>query len=124
MLFLFSEVREQDAPTRIKVGSHLDVPAFLEPHGERVASGFGVCGAMDAAGRLNAADRPTALATGEPGDVYLCHPFLIHAAQRNLTGRPRFLAQPPLMPTGPLELERADGAYSPVEYAVRIGLGR
>ena len=123
MLFLFSEVREQDAPTRIKVGSHLDVPAFLQPFGERGASVSDVCGAMNAAGRLNAADRPTALATGAPGDVYLCHPFLIHAAQKNLTGRPRFLAQPPLMPTGPLELERADGAYSPVECTIRLGLG-
>jgi hypothetical protein len=123
MLFLFSEVREQDAPTLIKVGSHLDVPAFLEPLGDRGTSGFGICRAMDAAGRLNAADRPTALATGAPGDVYLCHPFLIHAAQKNLTGQPRFLAQPPLMPTGLLEPERADGGYSPVEQAVRLGLG-
>ena len=29
----------------------------------------------------------------------------------------------PGAPTGPLELERADGAYSPVERAVRLGLG-
>jgi hypothetical protein len=29
MLFLFSEVGPDDAPTRVKVGSHLDVPPFL-----------------------------------------------------------------------------------------------
>jgi hypothetical protein len=34
------------------------------------------------------------------------------------------MAQPPLMPAAPYELERADGAYSPVEIAIRRGLGR
>ena len=34
MLFLFSDVGEFDAPTRIKVGSHLDIARFLEPAGE------------------------------------------------------------------------------------------
>ncbi len=36
--------------------------------------------------------------------------------------RPRFPAQPPLCPAAPLELERADGAYTPVEPAIRRGL--
>jgi len=34
MLFLFSDVGENDAPTRIKVGSHRDVARRLEPAGE------------------------------------------------------------------------------------------
>ena len=34
MLFLFSDVGERDAPTRIRVGSHLDIARFLEPAGE------------------------------------------------------------------------------------------
>ncbi|OIK07882.1 hypothetical protein [Streptomyces monashensis] len=38
--------------------------------------------------------------------------------------RPRFMAQPPLMPAVPCALERADGAYSPMETAIRRGLGR
>jgi len=29
------------------------------------------------------AERPQALATGEAGTAYLCHPFLIHAAQKH-----------------------------------------
>ncbi|MBO0916511.1 phytanoyl-CoA dioxygenase, partial [Streptomyces laculatispora] len=63
-------------------------------------------------------------ATGSPGDVFLCHPFLVHAAQPHHGVRPRFMAQPPLMPAAPYELERADGAYSPVEIAIRRGLGQ
>jgi hypothetical protein len=34
------------------------------------------------------------------------------------------MAQPPLMPASPYELERADGAYSPVEITIREGLGQ
>lgn len=41
MLFLFSDVGEDDAPTRIRVGSHLDVPAALAPAGDEGMSGAG-----------------------------------------------------------------------------------
>jgi hypothetical protein len=34
MLFLFSDVGTEDAPTRIRVGSHMDMARFLEPAGE------------------------------------------------------------------------------------------
>lgn len=38
---------------------------------------------------------PTVLATGKAGDVFLCHPFLVHAATWPHTGRlPRIMAQP------------------------------
>lgn len=66
------------------------------------------------------ADRPTALATGRAGDVFLCHPFLVHAASWPHAGRhPRIMAQPgvalhdafPLAPPlSPVELAMtADG---------------
>jgi hypothetical protein len=123
MLFLFSDIGPDDAPTKIKVGSHLDVPPFLQAAGERGKSFYAVSADLDAAGKLDSPARPLALATGQPGDVYLCHPFLIHSAQPHRGRTPRFIAQPPLTPTGLLELERDDGAYSPVERAVRLALG-
>jgi hypothetical protein len=123
MLFLFSDVGPDDAPTKIKVGSHLDVPPFLQAAGQRGMSFSAASAVMDEAGKLDSPDRPLALATGRAGDVYLCHPFLIHSAQRHQGREPRFMAQPPLMPTGLLELRREDGAYSPVERAVRLALG-
>lgn len=122
MLFLFSDVDAASAPTRIKIGSHLDVPSFLVDAGDDGSDMVELCAAMDAAGRLDAPDRPLTLATGQAGDVYLCHPFLIHAAQAHRGAVPRFIAQPPLPPAGPLCLDRLDGAYSPVERAVRLGL--
>jgi hypothetical protein len=94
MLFLFSDVGEDDAPTRIRVGSHVDVARILQEEGERGLT-------MMQASRL--ADAATtrhriALATGRAGDVYLCHPFLVHAAQPHRGTTPRFMAQPPLYP--------------------------
>ncbi|QIS17349.1 phytanoyl-CoA dioxygenase family protein [Nocardia terpenica] len=120
MLFLFSDVDVDDAPTRIRVGSHLRLASVLAPFGD-TGVGMGEASTMLPAYAATA-DLPEVLATGQAGDVYLCHPFLVHAAQRNLTGRPKFMAQPPLLLREPCELERPDAAYSPLETAIRRGL--
>lgn len=114
MLFLFSDVGEDDAPTRIRVGSHLDVPPILKPAGEAGLAHLNLIHV--------GADRPIALATGEAGTVYLCHPFLIHSAQRHRGATPRFMAQPPLVQKEPYRIHRDDGAYLPVEIAIRQAL--
>lgn len=115
MLFLFSDVGEDDAPTRIRVGSHRAVARRLGPAGEDgvtlgelVADDFGGSG-----------DGAQALATGPAGTVYLCHPFLVHAAQPHRGTRPRFMAQPPLLPA-----DWPDGGVDPdsvIARAVRTG---
>jgi hypothetical protein len=114
-LFLISDVDDDDAPTRIRVGSHLDLPRFLEPYGDDGAAMFTVCAEMDRAGLLDNPDRTEALATGSAGDVFLCHPFLIHAAQVNRTGRPRFMSQPGIMLREQFDLAHPT---SPVERAI------
>jgi hypothetical protein len=118
MLFLFSDIGENDAPTRIRVASHLDVARMLAPAGERGLS----VRQLAASGFAETAGRPEVLAVGQAGTVYLCHPFLVHAAQRHRGSEPRFLAQPPLLPAEPFDLDRTDGAFSPVEQAIRIAL--
>ena len=118
MLFLFSDVGDDDAPTRIRIGSHLDVPRVLKPYGDEGVSPFEIGHTLDAA----TAHRPLAFAAGPAGTVYLCHPFLVHAAQPHHGTRPRFMAQPPLYPAEQLQIYREDGAYSPVEIAIRMGL--
>jgi hypothetical protein len=117
MLFLFSDVGAQDAPTRIRVGSHFVVARILEPAGE--------AGVPITKINFDATDScPEVAATGEAGTVYLCHPFLVHAAQINRGSQPRFMAQPPLAPAEPINLNRPNGdVYSPVEIAIRRGLG-
>jgi hypothetical protein len=118
MLFLFSDVGENDAPTRIRLGSHLRVPPLLAPTGEGGLSMMDL--SLAAAHATEGA--PEAAATGPAGTVFLCHPFLVHAAQPHRGATPRFLAQPPLLPQVPFELTRSDGDYSLVEQAIRLGL--
>ncbi len=118
MLFLFSDVGKDDAPTRIRVGSHLRIPSLLAPYGEQGMSSAELAPAATAA----TDGMPETLALGVAGTVYLCHPFLVHAAQAHHGSTPRFMAQPPLYPSAPLELHRSDGSYSLVEQAIRIGL--
>jgi hypothetical protein len=84
MLFLLSDVGEDDAPTRVRVGSHLDVPPLLEPYGEVGREWMELCMVAVPASQ----HRPVELVTGTVGDVYLCHPFLVHSAQRHC-GRTR-----------------------------------
>lgn len=118
LLYLFSDVEEDDAPTRIRVGSHLDIARQLAPAGEA-----GMTNAeLGSTGFSESESRREVLATGSAGTVYLCHPFLVHAAQPHRGKNPRFLAQPPLPPRGTLVLTRDDGDYSPVEQAVRLAL--
>ncbi|SET29334.1 phytanoyl-CoA dioxygenase [Stigmatella erecta] len=119
MLFLFSDVGEADAPTRIRVGSHLHMARMLAPAGEEglslremAANGFG-----------ETAGCPEALATGPAGTVYLCHPFLVHSAQSHRGTQPRFMAQPPLLPRHPPSLLPRGNPLSPVEAAIQRALG-
>ena len=61
-------------------------------------------------------------ATGLAGDVYLCHPFLMHAAQPVQGPRPRLLAQPPLAGVAPFALDMDRAPSCPVEAAIRRAL--
>jgi hypothetical protein len=109
MLFLFSDVDRFDAPTKIKVGSHLNVARVLSEAGD---AGFTF---MELAERLTSLpDSETALATGEAGTVYLCHPFIVHAAQPHHGQEPRFMAQPPLILRDEAILDQPKYSYTPL----------
>ncbi len=118
MLFLFTDCGPDDAPTRVRVGSHLPMARQLKRHGEAGISLIDL--AREGFASSDACD--VALATGEAGTVWLLHPFTVHAAQAHHGTRPRFIAQPGLGFSEPLSLARTDSAYSPVEIAVRHAL--
>lgn len=115
-LYLFSDVDGASAPTRIRPGSHREAARVLAPAGDE---GMPWARAAQLSAQASAA-RPTVLATGMAGDVFLCHPFLVHAASWPHAGAyPRILAQPgvalhdqfPLVdPLSPVELAMKESA--------------
>jgi phytanoyl-CoA dioxygenase PhyH len=92
LLFLLTDVGPDDGPTRIRAGSHRDVARILDGVGPE---GVGVFAAANRFADASS-DRAEVAATGHAGDVYLCHPFLVHAAQVVRGTRPRVIAQPGL----------------------------
>ena len=116
-LFLFSDVGPDDAPTRLIVGSHLFVPPILAPAGRTA------CPATTSSAGLQPSVlcRRAAEATGRAGDVYLCHPFIVHTAtwpHRGTTAR--MMAQPAVAVPGGFSLDGSDP--SPVARAIVRGL--
>ncbi|ALL85962.1 hypothetical protein AD017_33095 (plasmid) [Pseudonocardia sp. EC080619-01] len=117
LLMLFSNVGADDSPTRIRIGSHLDVPQLLDPYGSAGVDSQALSSKIEQA----SASRPVTHATGRCGDVYVCHPFLVHAAQTHRGMQHRFMAQNAIEPADALE-PRARRPLSPVEQAIRAGL--
>lgn len=116
MLFLFSDVGEGDAPTKIRKGSHRLIAKQLLPHGNTGLT----LGELGKNGFASTADCEEVLATGQAGTVYLCHPFLVHSAQPHHGTEPRFMAQPPLLPKGEFDPLLPP---SPVQIAIRKAIG-
>jgi len=116
--FLFTDVGEDDAPTELIAGSHLDVPRVLVPYGETGVF-FG-----EVAAKLPAStyQRPRVRATGRAGDVFVCHPFIVHRATwPHRGGRPRIIAQPEIAHHPPFALRDEPGLCA-VERAILLGL--
>lgn len=117
-LFLLTDVGPDDAPTRVRVGSHHDAARVLAAGGDDGFDGDVLSPRVDEA----SAHRPVAIATGSAGDVYLCHPFLVHAASWPHQGAvPRIIAQPGVALLGQFRLDDRSAAY-PVEAAILSAL--
>ncbi|HUA30879.1 MAG TPA: phytanoyl-CoA dioxygenase [Streptosporangiaceae bacterium] len=116
-LFLFSDVGPDDAPTRLISGSHLSIPPILAAYGEEGVHGDDVAGQW----RPSVLCRPAAHATGQAGDVFLCHPFIVHTATWPHRGTtPRMMAQPAVHVGDGFAVDGSDP--SPVARAIVAGL--
>jgi len=67
-------------------------------------------------------ERPELAATGSAGTVYLCHPFIIHAAQDHRGINPKFMAQPPLLTRNDFSIYSSGNDIYPVVKAILKGL--
>lgn len=118
-LFLFTDVGEDDSPTFLLRGSHLDVASLLGGAGDAGLE----WGSLESLLGPAAFEREIVAATGAAGDVYLCHPFLVHRASWPHRGRTaRIIAQPSVWLKEPYALVDPEAAL-PVERAILRGLG-
>jgi hypothetical protein len=117
MLFFFSDVTINDAPTVIVDHSHFDVARILEPEGE---NGLSFMKLSERLAILPAHNK--SVATGKAGTVYLCHPFIVHAAQKHNGTNPKFMGQPPLLSRNAFNIHRNEAELTPVEKAIVEGL--
>jgi hypothetical protein len=117
-LVLWSDVRHQGGATFVAADSVGPVARFLARHPEGVL--FTEFPFAELAGQCTR----FAEATGRIGDVYLLHPYILHAKAQNLLRVPRFITNPPVTLAEPMRFDRADpDDFSLVERAVLRGLG-
>ena len=111
-IVIWSEIRPQSGGTFIAPDSVRHVAGFLRDHPEGVENGAGT-------GELIHKCREFVEVTGNPGDVFLLHPYMLHASSQNPSGRPRFMTNPPVGFAEPMCFDRDDADdYSLVELKI------
>lgn len=142
-LCYFSEVGERGGGTLVAEGSHRIVARFLAANPDGVELNEGIQAVRqehswlrDLTGADTGPDRAERFMArahadtdggrlrvvetrAEPGDVFLCHPFLFHAASRNHSGRPRFMCNRTTPLRERMRFDRPDPAdFSPLEISI------
>lgn len=121
-LFLFSDAGPGDGGTVMVRGSHQIVAQANAETGDAGISWSDLKAKLPAS-ILNPEESRIAHLAGEAGDVALMHPFLVHGFGANIGKRIRFGCNPLVQLREQPNLNRADGAYSPVEVALRRAIG-
>jgi hypothetical protein len=105
----WTDVVHHGGPTYIATDSVPIVAKFLADHPEGVLpNGFDFPGLV---GQCKEFEEATAKA----GDVFLLHPFLLHAASQNPLRLIRIITNPPVHLSEPMCFNRPDGDHSPIE---------
>ncbi len=114
----WTDVVHHGGPTYIATDSVPVVAKFLAQHPEGVLpKEFDFMGLVGQCSEFEEA-------TAEAGDVYLLHPFLLHASSQNPLRLIRIITNPPVHLNEPLRFDRPDRAdFSAVELGVLAGLG-
>jgi hypothetical protein len=117
-LVLWTEVVNRGGATFVACDSVGPVARFLLDHPEGVLpNGFDVRSLIPQCHEFIEA-------TGKAGDVYLIHPFMLHATAQNVLRRPRVITNPPVLLAEPMRFDRDRWEdHSLVEQAVLRHLG-
>jgi ectoine hydroxylase-related dioxygenase (phytanoyl-CoA dioxygenase family) len=116
-LYLFSDIEPGDGGTALFRGSHHETARILR---DAEPEGLTLDELMEALPVVE--PEKIAEITGRAGDIAFLHPFLIHGFSANLGSRVRFACNPQYPFKAEMNLNRADGAHSPVEEAIRMAI--
>lgn len=113
LIVLFSDVAHQGGGTFVAPGSHKTVARRMrdEP-GVDLTKPEVILEILEETGSILET-------TGAAGDAFLAHPLLLHVSSANHSGRIRWMANPNIYLREPLQISGKDGAYTPVELAVK-----
>lgn len=115
---LLTDVFPSGGATFIAAGSVAPVAKFLASHPEGVLPNEFPTQELLAGPEVKFLE-----ATGEAGDFYLLHPYLLHAVSQNVLRRPRAISNLLYELHEPMNFSRPDGNFSMVEAAILRGLG-
>ena len=112
-IVLWSDIAPRSGGTFVATDSVRPIARYLADHPEGLLPGEASFG-----GLIDQCSQFVEL-TGRTGDVVLLHPYILHSASRNPSGRARFITNPAVALTAPMDFNRADPAdYSLVERAI------
>ncbi len=117
-IVVWSDIKPKSGGTFVACDSvqHVAQHLYANPQGLLPGEGFG---------QLYAKCKDFAEITGNAGDVVLLHPFILHSASQNPSGRARFITNPPVALKEPMNFNRENSDdFSPVELGVLRGLGK
>jgi hypothetical protein len=118
VIAVFSDIEERGGATYIACDSVGHVARFLAEHPEGILPRG--TPADDIIGRCT----DFVETTGEVGDVFLLHPFMLHTWSINASSRARFIINPPVKLREPMCFARdVPSEHSPVERGVLRALG-
>jgi hypothetical protein len=119
VIVLFSDIQPQGGGTFIACDSVPVVARYLAAHPE------GIDPFHFPMRELVGQCRDFRETTGQAGDVFLLHPFMIHTSSYNHRPVARLMINPPAVLREPMRLDRrSDGsAYSPIERGILRALG-
>ena len=117
-IVVWSDIQPRGGGTFVACDSVAPVARFLVEHPEGIRpGGFPVPS-------LVAQCHDFIEATGEVGDVFLLHPYVLHTASQNALRIPRLITNPAVSLNEPMNFNRPDPAdFSPVELVILQGLG-
>lgn len=115
-ILLWSDVAHQGGGTFIAPDSVRHVARYLADHPEGVSAVPG--------DEIIQQCSEFVEITGEIGDFFILHPFMLHTRSQNVLGKARFMSNPPIVLKEPLQLNRAAPEdFSLLERATLHGLG-